>query len=59
MPEYRLYLIGSGGHLQPPIEFNCENDEEALRESEARRGPLAAELWSLSRLVGRLGDAPA
>jgi hypothetical protein len=53
MPDYRVYIIGSGGHLtSPPDIVTVDTDQEAI-DIARQRGSLVegAEVWCGDRLV--------
>ena len=48
--QYRLYFMhDTDAHISSSHEFECENDERAIRTAEAWREGRRAELWAGSR----------
>jgi hypothetical protein len=56
MRNYRIYLLGTDGHIQFGADYPCENDDEALtcaaRLLADNRGDV--EVWESTRLIARL-----
>jgi len=49
--QYRLYFLDELGHFTRAHEFFAENDEAAIKLSEAWREGRAVELWCHKRKV--------
>jgi len=49
--EYRLYFLDGAGHIEKSHEFEAENDDAAIRISQAWREGRRMELWQRDRLV--------
>lgn len=55
MGYYRLYFMDNfHGHIERFEELECVDDQEAIAVAEAKRGPLALELWCSQRKVARV-----
>ncbi len=59
MLGYRLFLMGRDGHIARPVEFECENDEEAVRLAEDHASEFPMELWERARVVKKFPGQPA
>lgn len=57
MPEYPAFTLGDDGHFVGFEPIACASDDEALEWAKRLSGGHAAELWSGTRLVGRLSGA--
>jgi len=53
MHDYRLYFLNDRGHFTDAIEFECEDDAQAISVAEGRVERVAKELWQRARLVKR------
>jgi hypothetical protein len=53
MPEYRAYIVGSDGHFERAIEFECADDDAAMRQAERLIDGHDVELWQRARKVAR------
>ena len=51
MTYYRVYLLDSKGGFASLVDFECNDDVEAVSIAESRFGGLAMELWVRDRLV--------
>jgi hypothetical protein len=54
MAHYRLYFFEEGGdglHIRARAEFECANDNAAIREAEKRADGRRMELWRGASLV--------
>jgi hypothetical protein len=51
MPEYRLYIFDQRGRMSRVATLDCENDQEAIKDTDKRRGDQRMELWRGGRLV--------
>ncbi len=54
MPGYRLYFYEDGPdghHIRHRIEFDCPDDDEALRKAEGHAGGHHMELWRGARML--------
>lgn len=49
MEDYKLYLLGPGGHILAREDLKAEDDVHAIVVAEARRAGGAAELWKGDR----------
>jgi hypothetical protein len=54
MNEYQLYFLNAAGVLVRREEFKFQNDAEALAHAKHFVDGLALELWSGTRIVGRI-----
>ncbi|MES2904844.1 MAG: hypothetical protein V4696_11720 [Pseudomonadota bacterium] len=52
MPDYRLYLIGSAGHVERVEEIEARDDEEAIAASSTGRDGTRRALWRGPCLIG-------
>ena len=52
MPAYRLYLIGSAGHVERVEEIVARDDDEAIAASSSGRDWTRRALWCGPSLVG-------
>lgn len=52
--NYRYYCLDSTGRLYAAQWFHAENDEDAIRQIEAKHPGYKCEIWQGKRLVGRL-----
>lgn len=55
MALYRLYAIFSDGHFTA-TDFDCADDDTALKRISAIESPLTLELWREGRLVKRIAQ---
>ena len=53
MRDYRVYVIGQGGHFQKSIPLECANDEAAKKEAEQLVDGHDVELWQRDRKIAR------
>ncbi len=52
MSDYRIYLIGTDGHIRVGHDFCCEADSEARAQAlKLLAGYREAEVWQRSRRV--------
>ena len=51
MSSYRLHLMGADGQIASVEEFDCSDEQEAIRLASAHRDPRAKELWAQDRHV--------
>jgi hypothetical protein len=49
--DYKLYLLGPGGHIMAREDLRAEDDAHAIVMAERRSGGGAAELWEGDRKV--------
>jgi hypothetical protein len=49
--HYRLYFIGSGGHIRGVIELACADDDAAIAAAERQDRAQPMELWERARRV--------
>lgn len=54
MTEYRVYVIGSDGHIVSATELICESAEAAIEEASTLLQERSIEVWSGNRFVIRL-----
>ncbi len=50
MFDYRLYIVGPGGHFMRVIHLDCPDDATAIRAAECESG-VQRELWQRARKV--------
>jgi hypothetical protein len=58
MSGYRLYFLDDNGRIRDAAEFECDSDDEALAQADARCDGRAMELWSGVRVVRRIAKRP-
>jgi hypothetical protein len=58
MAGYRLYFLDDNGRIRDAAEFECDGDEEALSQADARCDGRAMELWSGTRVVKKIAKPP-
>ena len=51
MHGYRVYIIGSDGHVQDRIELFCEDDDDAEERAKQLVDGHAVELWDQARKI--------
>ena len=51
MQEYKIYLLGSDGHIQRRVDFFCENLEAAKKRAEQLVDGHDVELWDRSAKI--------
>lgn len=51
MEEYRVFVMGSDGHIIDRIEFLCRNDEEAEEKAKQLMDGRDIELWQRRRKI--------
>jgi hypothetical protein len=49
--NYKLYLLGPGGHILAREDLKAQDDAHAIVQAERRSGGGAAELWKGDRKV--------
>jgi hypothetical protein len=54
MAEYRVYAIGSDGHIVKSTPLVCEDDSQAVAKAREFREGHPLEIWSGERFVARL-----
>lgn len=55
MPGYRFYPIKPDGHIAgAPVERECPNDGEALKEARQLVNGHEVEVWQGKRLIGNI-----
>lgn len=52
MPNYRLYFLGSDGHINRRIDLACASDAEAVAMIASHPHTNDVELWDGARQVG-------
>ena len=52
MPDYRLYLSGSAGHIEGVREITAQDDAHAITAALTGQRADCMELWCGTRLVG-------
>ena len=57
MHGYRVYVIGSDGHIRNRIECFCESDDDAKQRAQQLVDGHAVELWDEARKVARFEPA--
>jgi HJR/Mrr/RecB family endonuclease len=60
MPDYRAYIVGTGGHFDSTrIEFlhNHPDDATAIEAAKQLADGRDVELWDRDRFVGRFSSA--
>jgi hypothetical protein len=56
MADYRLYAL-KAGRIAGVVEFDCDNDEAAIRAASSRAHSQPMELWQRARLIMRFSPA--
>jgi hypothetical protein len=56
MIEYRVYAIGTDGHIVKSMPLVCDDDNQAMNEARKTFENYTIELWSGERLVARLNS---
>ena len=51
MPDYRAYIIGSDGHFQKAVPFDCVDDEAAKQQAKHLVNGYGVELWQRDRKI--------
>ena len=54
MAGYRLYFLDDKGRIKDAAEFECDGDDAALIQADARHDGRAMELWSGVRVVRKI-----
>jgi hypothetical protein len=49
--EYRIYLIGSDGHIKSRVDLICADDEAAKEHAKQLVDGHDVELWQLDRKI--------
>lgn len=57
MPEYRLYLLGSAGHVERVEDIEARDDEEAIATASTGRAEVRRALWCGPCLIGEWNAA--
>jgi hypothetical protein len=57
MQDYRVFVIGLGGHVIDRFEFWCQNDEEAKEKAQQLLGGQDGELWQQGRRIAEFKSA--
>jgi hypothetical protein len=55
MPHYRAYHLDYVGHIWSVSEFECANDQEAIKTARGFVNGLDVELWERGRFINRIG----
>jgi hypothetical protein len=54
MRNYRVYFLDQGANIVlPPVDFECADNHEARKQTQALVDGRDAELWERDRLIGR------
>ena len=53
MEEYRVYIIGSDGHIAGRVDIRCHDESEARKRAKGAVDGHAVELWHADRLIER------
>lgn len=54
MPDYKLYFMGRGDHIEQRVDLvGCDDEAQAIRAALERADGRTMELWLESRLVKR------
>ena len=51
MNEFRVYLIGSDGHIKSRVDLICEHEEAARERAKQLVDGHDVELWQLGRKI--------
>ncbi len=51
MQEYRVYIMGSDGHVQERVDLLCNDDGEAIEQAKQLVDGHDVELWQLGRQI--------
>ena len=51
MRHFRVYLIGSDGHIKKVIDLQCEDDDEARTQANQVADGCVVELWQSGRQI--------
>ena len=55
MPEYRIYTLTVGNKIAgPPVEVDCQSDDEAVTHARTLLNGQDIEIWSGTHTVTRL-----
>lgn len=54
MVDYRVYIIGSDGHLYRSVLLDCIDDAEAVEQAKKQLDGHDIELWHIDRKVAIL-----
>ena len=54
MAFYRLYYIGSNGHIQDRVDYDTPDDLGALARAQQLCGIVEIEVWQGARFVARV-----
>jgi hypothetical protein len=54
MAEYRVYTIGTDGHIVQSTPLICDDDDQAMEQARKIGEGQTLEIWSGERLVARL-----
>jgi hypothetical protein len=49
--HYRVYLIGSDGHIERAVDLQCDNEDQALAQARELAKDRAVELWQGGRQI--------
>jgi hypothetical protein len=58
MPDYRLYFMNDGGHIEEAGEFQADDDATAIAAVNRARGNGRMELWCGTHKVMRWDPSP-
>jgi hypothetical protein len=53
MPDYRAYIIGSGGEFQQSVPLDCADDNVAMMKAKQLVDGQYVELWQRTRKIAR------
>lgn len=51
MQGYRVFILGSDGHVQNRVDLDCQDEAEAIKQAEQLVDGHDVELWQLDRLI--------
>ena len=58
MPEYRVYIIGEGGHFESAVPLICPDDDTAKEKAKQLVDGHDVELWQYARKVAKFARKP-
>ena len=53
MADYRVYVIGTDGHIARSILLDCKDDSAAIESTKQLVDGLDVELWQRDRMIAR------
>jgi hypothetical protein len=58
MSEYRVYVVGSDGHIVSALQLDCLDDNAAIESAIPFVNGRDIELWQYDRLIAKFDGKP-